>query len=220
MREENDNSAGARIGALEAKVDAALQGLAAQIANLSQSAQDTQPGVCITSGVDPSAFVIADCSASASSESSQSGSEGLDACSFDSGGATVQHSAWEIAIDKEQDGTLTYTLKHCYYNKAGVTYDAGDLPLDVSGGSLEELTGIIAVKFELVNGASDGEGDSDSGTDKDKVSVALYSDISAINSLQRDPSLYVVPLYSKTAESDWIDLRTSVQLQVFDFANF
>lgn len=70
----------ARIDALEAKIDAVLTGLAAQTANLSQSAQDAQPHVCIHTGIDPSVFLISDASTEAAlDETSLSAADGLDA---------------------------------------------------------------------------------------------------------------------------------------------
>jgi hypothetical protein len=118
--------------------------------------------------------------------------------------------AWMLSISEKDDGSRVYKLKYCYYNKAGVSYLADDMTVDVSGGV--EAGGIIAVKFVLVNDADD---DNTSG---DEVSAKSYSSIDEVRELQKDPNVYVVPLYLMTSETEWVDLRTSVQLQVFDFA--
>ena len=210
MNETDDNTSVARIDALEAKVDAVLGGLAAQIANLSQSAQDAQPGVCIHTGTDPFAFIIADCAAGASSKCS--GSEGMDACSFVSDGGTQGRSAWELDVASNEDGTYSYTLKYCYYNRAGVSRLADDMPVDVS--AVSAIEGIVAVKFVLV------KNDEDDNTSGDGITAKLYASIDEVNALQDDPNIYVVPLYLMISATEWVDLRTSVQLQVFDFAEF
>lgn len=216
MNEANDNSNGARIDALEAKVDAVLTGLAAQIANLSMSAQDAQPGVCIHTGVDPSAFVVADCAADASSSAAASSSEGMDACSASVGTTATSHpKAFDLECVAEagegEDGeeTKAYYLRRCWVMRGGVSEHIKDLEVSGLGtsaaGSDSSTTGtIVALKIKLYPSVEYG--------------AEAYSSVGTLTAAQQGDQYYIVPLWLITGEdeSEWVDLRTQAYIQVFD----
>lgn len=122
--------------------------------------------------------------------------------------------AWMLSLarDEDNEGSYFYSLRWCYYNKAGVSFLADDMSVDVS--AVSAIKGIVAVKFVLV------KNDEDDNTSGDEISAKLYASIDEVNALQDDPNIYVVPLYLMISATEWVDLRTSVQLQVFDFAEF
>lgn len=208
MNEANDNSNGARIDALDAKVDAVLTGLAAQIANLSQSAQDAQPGICIHTGVDPSVFAVADCAADASSSASSSSSEGVDACSASVGTATSHPKAFDlecvVEVGEGEDGeeTKAYYLRRCWVMRGGVSKHIADLKVD--GLDTSATDSIVALKIKLYP--------------KNEYSANVYSSEAALTSEQKDDQYYIVPLWQISGEdrSEWIDLRTQAFIQAFE----
>jgi hypothetical protein len=139
-----------------------------------------------------------------------------------SGTTNIIASAWLLSLSKGEDAddesSYVYTLRWCYYNKAGVSYLADDMTVDTS--AVSDLTGIVAVKFVLVNTDDNTDDNNTDDNADDEVSAKLYASIDEVRSLQKDPNVYVVPLYSMTSATEWVDLRTSVQLQVFDFAEY
>lgn len=123
-------------------------------------------------------------------------------CGDSSGGssaaaADLSASAFGLVEEKGDDGTVTgRTVVNCWWNQGGVTRTGADVPI----GTAE---GVVYLKV-----AATGQGGSD-------FEVAVGT-LAAVQSLQQDPSLYVVPLYDIEGGSV-VDLRTAPQLQMVEF---
>lgn len=111
--------------------------------------------------------------------------------------ADLAASAFGLVEERDDGGEVTNrTVVKCWWNQGGVTKAAGDVAI----GTAE---GVVYMKV-----AATGQG----GTGFE-VGV---STLAAVQSMQEDPSQYVVPLYD-IADGAVIDLRTAPQLQMVEF---
>ena len=112
-------------------------------------------------------------------------------------------AAWDLTVTAE-----SATLSRCLYTMGAVSYYQATASVPATTASI----GFICAKI-----STDG---TTSGYSDNAVSGLLCESIGAVRSAQSSNDCVVVPLYCRqsTAE-EWIDLRTGVQVQVFDFFN-
>ncbi len=125
---------------------------------------------------------------------------------------SVYARAWELVRNVDEKSNITYQLLYCYYNRGGATYDAGNIDVVIPDDA-EDVSGFVVAKFRLVVDPDDEDTDA-------TVTAHLYKNLTEVRDLQSNQNYYYVPLYQLTSSTRWIDLRTTVQLQVFDFAPF
>lgn len=117
-----------------------------------------------------------------------------------SGGASaadLSASAFGLVEEKDDDGTVTgRTVVNCWWNQGGVTRTGENVDI----GTAE---GVVYLKVDATGMGGSG------------FEVAVGT-LAGVQSLQQDPSLYVVPLYSIT-DGLVVDLRTAPQLQMVEF---
>ena len=117
-----------------------------------------------------------------------------------SGGASaadLSASAFGLVEAKDDDGTVTgRTVVNCWWNQGGVTRTGENVDI----GTAE---GVVYLKVDATGMGGSG------------FEVAVGT-LAGVQSLQQDPSLYVVPLYSIT-DGLVVDLRTAPQLQMVEF---
>lgn len=126
-----------------------------------------------------------------------------DGCGGTSGGASgasaadLSASAFGLVEEKDDDGTVTgRTVVNCWWNQGGVTRTGANVDI----GTAE---GVVYLKVDATGMGGSG------------FEVAVGT-LAGVQSLQQDPSLYVVPLYSIT-DGLVVDLRTAPQLQMVEF---
>ena len=111
--------------------------------------------------------------------------------------ADLSASAFGLVEEKDESGTVTdRTVVNCWWNQGGVTRTGADVSIGTS-------EGVVYLKVAVT-----GQGGSD-------FEVAVGT-LEGVQSMQKDPSLYVVPLYSISGGSV-VDLRTAPQLQMVEF---
>lgn len=111
--------------------------------------------------------------------------------------ADLSASAFGLVEEKDESGTVTgRTVVNCWWNQGGVTRTGADVSIGTS-------EGVVYLKI-----AATGQGGSG-------FEVAVGT-LEGVQSMQQDPSLYVVPLYSISGGSV-VDLRTAPQLQMVEF---
>lgn len=127
-----------------------------------------------------------------------------DGCGGKGGGASSGASAADLSASafglveaKDDDGTVTgRTVVNCWWNQGGVTRTGENVDI----GTAE---GVVYLKVDATGMGGSGF----------EVAVGALADV---KSMQQDPSLYVVPLYSIQG-GRVIDLRTAPQLQMVEF---
>lgn len=126
-------------------------------------------------------------------------------CKAKSGGDsyTPPPSAWSLTVTDD-----SATLSNCLYTMGGVSYwqDAASVPATAAS------VGFICAKISTESTSS--------GYSDDAVTGLLVASIADVRSAQSSNDCVVVPLYCRDdANAEWTDLRTGVQVQVFDFFN-
>lgn len=116
---------------------------------------------------------------------------------------TPPPSAWSLTIADD-----SATLSNCLYTMGGVSYwqDAASVP------ATSASVGFICAKISTESTST--------GYSDDAVSGLLATSIADVRAEQSSNDCVVVPLYFRDdSEAEWTDLRTGVQVQVFDFFN-
>ena len=127
-------------------------------------------------------------------------------CKAKSGGGesyTPPPSAWSLTVTDD-----SAALSNCLYTMGGVSYwqDAASVP------ATSASVGFICAKISTESTST--------GYSDDAVEGLLASSIADVRAEQASNGCVVVPLYFRDdSEAEWTDLRTGVQVQVFDFFN-
>ena len=109
-------------------------------------------------------------------------------------------TAWRLELDAYGNGTLY----DCLINMGGSSF----YEYSISPGVTSETAGYVCAVYQFASGAVYEDG---------HISAKVYDSLSAVQEAQKEEGNYVVPLYKRdTVNDEWIALRTSVQVQVFE----